>query len=207
MNFKNFTLSLASMAIAMVACQQAPSNSKATDPQPPSLGSNDTLSVKAAQQYVLNYIPNPVGGTFASPADEDLSEDGRKKKNKNTRCVWFKLSRLEALVAKIKAEGGDGVRFYLAAYNKNYVPDTLGVHIPDSVYWGHNTLLMVSTFDSTMSDGKHLHWDYYTNDKPELSKLRQGGIIISAVIENRGEMCPPPANCNDIGATLITAAQ
>jgi hypothetical protein len=42
------------------------------------------------------------------------------KKRPNTRSIWFSAERLQALLDKIKSEGGDGIRFYLATYDTSY---------------------------------------------------------------------------------------
>ncbi|QKJ30680.1 hypothetical protein HQ865_13255 [Mucilaginibacter mali] len=109
----------------------------------------------------------------------------------DTRCVWFSVKQLKALVDSIQSEGGDGVRFYMAAYDKELKPD---MKMINANYWDYATLVMVSTYAS-----QNLHIDYFSN-KPHNGK--KGGILM-AEPENQGELCPPPAKCNTIGATLL----
>lgn len=104
----------------------------------------------------------------------------------NSRSVWFPVEQLSTLVDKLEQEGGDGLRIYFAAYDSTYTQGQ--AHVPPPEYWGYNTVLLVSTRDS-VANGQHYHRDYYG----------------SAAIENFGSLCPPPKDCNDVGATLIPA--
>jgi hypothetical protein len=117
----------------------------------------------------------------------------------DTRCVWFPIKQLEKLVQKIKCEKGDGVRFYLAAYNVNSMP---GAEY-DNLYRDHTTLIMVSTFDSvdhpTPGSTRHRHFDYFGKNKNGIDV----GAILTTDPENRGEMCPPPNICAEEGALLF----
>ena len=160
---------------------------------------SDTVSVAVAKQYVNNYAKH-AGFVDSIYTEAQLN---KVKKLPNSRTIWFGIARLQAMVDKIKAEGGDGVRFYLATYDSVYNPNDKYGHIPDHKYWGHNTLVMVSTKDSLQ-----FHRDYYGNsiDPSSNSKSGSKGFILGVGInpENRGEMCPPPSNCATIGATLVT---
>ncbi|MHB8208158.1 hypothetical protein [Mucilaginibacter sp.] len=161
---------------------------------------SDTVSVTVAKTYVNNYAKH-AGFVDSIYTDAQLS---KVKKIPDSRTIWFGIDRLQAMVNKIKAEGGDGVRFYLATYDTVYSPNGQFSHIPDRKYWGHNTLVMVSTKDSLHK----FHRDYYGNniDVTSNSKSDSKGFIlgVGSTPENRGEMCPPPSNCATIGATLIT---
>lgn len=111
----------------------------------------------------------------------------------DTRSVWFSIGQLKALIDSIAAEKGDGVRFYLAAYDSLKKPDS---KVSDK-YLNYTTLVMVSTRPDS---AKRYHIDYYTSRKDKSGKK---GAIIMALPENQGELCPPPANCNAYGATLL----
>ncbi|WP_131538875.1 hypothetical protein [Pedobacter nototheniae] len=190
MSLKSTLITLAVAAIGLSACQNKPVDVAKDE----NLKDNiDTLSLKVAKTYVQNYAKR------AGTVDSNFMEAGfsKTKKLPDTRAVWFSIARLKALVKKIEAEGGDGIRFYYAAYDSTYNDKSQG-HQPPRPYWNHNTLIMISTKDSL----KKYHRDYY-NDKKVGSNGGVNGFIIGTTPENRGEMCPPPANCNDIGATLI----
>jgi hypothetical protein len=167
---------------------------------------SDTVSLTVAKQYVNNYAKH-AGFVDSIYTSAQLS---KVKKLPNSRTIWFGIDRLQAMVNKIKAEGGDGVRFYLATYDTVYNPNDKYGHIPERKYWGHTTLVMVSTKDSVSAkDTLHrFHRDYYGNNIDPTSNSKSGskGFIlgVGSTPENNGEMCPPPSNCATIGATLIT---
>lgn len=187
MNPKNLTIALAVLAtMSFYACTQKP-QSAATPPSPGIVLDPDTISVELAKQYVGNFAKNT--------RDSIPGETALDAKKPNSRCIWFSIDRLDSLVKKIKAEKGDGVRFYLAAYNKKYDPK--GLHVPAKDYWGYSTLIMVSTY---LDSVKGIHPDYYKGS-PYANGV--GGGIFTTTPENRGELCPPPATCKSIGATLF----
>ncbi|SEN89250.1 hypothetical protein SAMN05192574_104502 [Mucilaginibacter gossypiicola] len=112
----------------------------------------------------------------------------------DTRTVWFSKEQLKALINRIDSEKGDGIRFYLAAYDSVKKSDTKNIK---DAYMNYATLIMVSTrYDSL----NQVHADYYKNLKGADGK--NGGIIM-AIPENQGELCPPPATCAKSGATLL----
>jgi len=153
------------------------------------------LSYQTAKAYVKNYERH--AGIVDSMYTDETGI--RFKKKPDSRAIWFSLKRLQAIVQQISQEKGDGVRFYLASYDTVYAPGLKGIPIPPRQYWGYNTLVMVSTKDSL--NGR-FHRDYYTqggNGKGIRGFIRSVGEDP----ENRGEMCPPPSNCDAIGATLI----
>lgn len=206
MNIPVAIITVAMVAMTMTACQPKQSPSIPEDDHKAALGvellEKDTISVEFAKIYVKNYAPRagkiPVHSTF----DGDSSnEEQRGLLGSNTRCVWFSASKLRALVDQLESEGGDGIRFYLAAYDSTYNRyDSAHTHIPERDCWNRNTLIMVTTRDSS-ANGQVYHWDYYNNDpKGTINK----GRIVLASPENRGELCPPPSTCNGVGALLIT---
>jgi len=112
----------------------------------------------------------------------------------DTRTVWFSKEQLRELINRIDSEKGDGIRFYLAAYDSVKKPDTKKIN---DAYMNYATLIMVSTrYDSL----NQVHADYYKNLTGAGGK--NGGIIM-ATPENQGELCPPPATCAKSGATLL----
>ena len=187
-------LYLTGALLALSACQN-----QHADQAPPktSIFNYDSLSYEMAKNYVKNYEKH------AGNIDSTYTVNGvaRVKKTTNTRCIWFSAERLQQMLDKIKGEGGDGIRFYLATYDSIY-PQAIGGLTPPPEYWGRNTLVMVSTKDSTNKKDQIFHRDYYTSPKPKANKPATG-FILGGTPENRGEICPPPKNCNSIGATLI----
>jgi hypothetical protein len=80
--------------------------------------------------------------------------------------VWHSIEELEELIAKAKENGGDGIRFYFAAYPKDYSQQPL--------YAGRQTIVMVATKQKDTENGPA------NKDK---------GTEILAF--NSGAICPP----------------
>ncbi|SFW88666.1 hypothetical protein [Chitinophaga sancti] len=209
MNIPVAIITIAMVAMTMTACQSKQSPSIPEDDHKGVSTNNlldkDTISVEFAKMYVKNYASR-AGKIPVDPSDCDACDtesiDGRPHKmGSNTRTVWFSASRLKALVDQLEAEGGDGIRFYFASYDSTYNKyDSSHTHIPERPYWNRNTLVMVTTRDSTRNDSI-FHWDYFNNDPR--GTVGKGRIVLAAA-ENRGELCPPPATCKSVGALLIT---
>lgn len=172
---------LAAMLFAN-ACKPGPEKEK-TDPgnDNSSVILKDTLGPAVAKRLVRNFDRR----VYQHHQGELLASD--------TRCVWFSSRQLESLLKRIREEGGNGIRFYMATYDSTAKP---GFNIPDK-YRNFSTLVLVSTRDSITPKGDTLRWDYY-NRGPRL----RGGILTTEP-ENRGEICPPPSNCSADGATLL----
>nr|WP_067060926.1 hypothetical protein [Mucilaginibacter sp. L294] len=197
MQIKNPLLYVAVAALAFSACQNQHAD-LAQSPKPTLTFNYDSLSYAKAKSYVTNYEKH------AGKVDSTYAEKGVTvtKKKDNTRSIWFSAERLQALLDKIKSEGGDGIRFYLATYDTSYNTKIIGVVVPPREYWGYNTLVMVSTKDSTNEVKQKFHRDYFTS-KPAKSDKPTLGFIVGGPPENRGELCPPPIKCNATGALLI----
>jgi hypothetical protein len=161
------------------------------------------LDYETAKLYVNNYSDR--AGYVDSTAGISTEIDKRKKRPQ-TRCVWFSTARLKNMIDSIEHEGGDGIRFYLATYSDQYPVKELKKDqppAPEEPYWGHNTLLMVSTkLDSASAKSTMpIHKDYYISIPGSNSQGKLHGYM--AVPENRGQLCPPPSDCKGIGATLL----
>lgn len=143
-------------------------------------GPDFEIDSATAHLYVSDYTP------YAGVA---VTEAG--KKSPNTETVWLSLARLQYLVAKLDSEksayGTDGLRIYFARYPKND---------PDSIA-DRNTLVFISTKSAKNQNGDSIHLDYYTESK---SGVKKG---LGTPPENKGEICPPPAQCCTVGATLL----
>ena len=197
MTIKKTLLFITAAALAFSACQNQHAD-LASAPKPVVPFNYDSVSYERAKQYVKNYEKH------AGTVDSIYTEKGLsvKKKKPNSRSIWFSAERLQALLDKIKSEGGDGIRFYMATYDSVYNTKVIGGIIPPREYWGYNTLVMVSTKDSTNKVNEKFHRDYYTS-KPASANKPVLGFIVGGPPENRGELCPPPKDCASIGATLL----
>jgi len=160
------------------------------------------VPLKEAKAYVTNYSSK---AGFVDSTPEEITS-GKPKKKPDTRCIWFSKERLQAMLNQLENEKGNGIRFYLATYDKHYpdVQTKKSENHPPKEYWGYNTLLMVSTRPAKNEQGVAINKDYYIDlvkGTPQASK--PNGFIVGITPENRGEICPPPANCFDQGATLL----
>jgi hypothetical protein len=179
---------MAIAAIGFTACQTKTTETVGT----PTPLLKDKLTKEEAKEYVKLYETH--AGTVDSIRGGLIVD-----KKPNTRCIWFSAKQLEAMLATIKQEKGDGVRFYLATYKLKY--DVKDDKQPKKDYWGFNTLVMVSTEAITSKASKDtIHRDYYVE---RIGNSPARGFIVGTTPENRGEMCPPPRECTGTGATLI----
>ena len=104
--------------------------------------------------------------------------------------VWYSAEELEQFLEKIKMHGADGVRFYFAAYDKEYEEQPL--------YAGRQTLVMVATQAKAI--------DKAVIDKDIYISTDNGNSILAY---NSGKLCPPfckpPGGLdNDFGEIGIT---
>jgi len=86
--------------------------------------------------------------------------------------VWHSIEELEDLIAKAKEHGGDGIRFYFAAYPKDYSEQPL--------YAGRQTVVMVGTKRRETKKG--------ITDKDIYINNENGSEILAF---NSGRICPP----------------
>lgn len=183
---KNPLLLLVVVGLFFASCA-GKEEKKAENTELAAIDPNYVLTYEQAKRFVNNYERH---------AGIVESSKGEKQPLPNTRAIWFPADRLEKLAADIRAQGGDGVRFYLATYDKFGT----GKNAAIDAHLGYNTLVMVSTYP-TKKYGKEIHQDYYA-DKPGRNGAK--GFIIGNPPENRGEMCPPPKTCDSAGADLIS---
>lgn len=108
--------------------------------------------------------------------------------------VWFSLADIEDFLEKLKEHGGDGVRFYFGAYNKEYAEKPL--------YAGRQTIVMVATRQKQTLNGETNKDIYITTEKgtnilaynvgrpcpPFCGEGNDGGIDISIVDRSNGNM-------------------
>ena len=100
--------------------------------------------------------------------------------------VWYSAEELERFLEKIKMHGADGVRFYFAAYDKEYEEQPL--------YAGRQTIVMVATKQKESISG--------TTDKDIYINTEKGSNILAF---NVGRLCPPTCkNGDDFGGLGIT---
>ncbi|MGE7776066.1 hypothetical protein ACQKLP_15160 [Chitinophaga sp. NPDC101104] len=121
-----------------------------------------------------------------------------------SRSIWFSTDRIHALLCILKRDSMSGVRFYYARYAEDYPSSTeegsIG-HNPVKPYWGHNTLVLVTTRQDGRKHLDHVKVKDGGNGAPHV-----GAILTSPPPddpENNGELCPPPKNCYTKGAYFL----
>ena len=149
----------------------------------------DDITVPEAKAMVTSYNP----GTIPRPS----ASGGVMTPVSNTRCVWFDIKSMATLIGQIVKEHGSGVRIYLGTYSKGTTGYDSGGNAID--YSNLNTVVFVSTKDSIGIDNITYHSDYY---KPLAHSLYKNSFLVANPM-NKGELCPPPAGCNTIGAYLL----
>lgn len=188
MTIKHTLLLMAFAGFALTACQPKQASSPTAAVSATETPDSNEISLADAKKYVAQY------GMHAGKVDTIV--EGKPVELENTRAVFFDTTRIIKLLAKLRKEKGDGIRFYLARYDAKVGQNSTF----DPKYAGYNTLVLVSTKDSVNKQGQHFHRDSYTS---KTANGPGGGFIVGAGPENRGEMCPPPRDCPSIGATLI----
>lgn len=138
------------------------------------------------------YTEDPITGTSISTDSARIMVQAYLPETpilkKNTKCIWFSLSRIDSIYTYLHREKNagistDGIRIYFATYPKESEPGKPHVH------GFRNTIVIVSTKkDST--NGKKYHKDYFT-------KLKNGFPFVP---ENKGELTPPG---DEEGALLL----
>ena len=102
--------------------------------------------------------------------------------------VWFSLADVEGFLEQLKEHGGDGIRFYFGAYNKEYAEKPL--------YAGRQTIVMVATKQKQTLSGEE-NKDIYINT--------EDGTNILAY--NVGRPCPPfcqnSDDFDDLGISIV----
>ena len=102
--------------------------------------------------------------------------------------VWFSLEDIESFLEKLKNHGGDGIRFYFGAYDKEFAEKPL--------YAGRQTIVMVATRQKQTKSG--------TVDKDIYISTREGTGILAY---NVGRPCPPVCaggdGLDDLGISIV----
>jgi len=104
---------------------------------------------------------------------------------------WWSIEEIEDFLEKAKMYGGDGVKFYFGAYDKDYQEQ------PE--YAGRQTLVMVATKQKEGKNGTTVNKDIYVNEGNSSNILAYNAI----------RLCPPSCGINgdtdipDVGVTIV----
>ena len=111
--------------------------------------------------------------------------NSRRLGKEDSLSVWYSVEELEEFLMKVKSHGGEGVRIYFGAYDKDYTEKPL--------YAGRQTVVLVATKQKETVTGGVNKDLYITTEK---------GTSILAY--NVGALCPPWCNNKEgIGITIV----
>jgi hypothetical protein len=99
--------------------------------------------------------------------------------------VWYSVEELEEFLEKVKDHGGDGIKIYFGAYDKEYPEQPL--------YAGRQTVVLVATKVKETASGV-VNKDLYLGGETENTILAY----------NCGGLCPPFCQNDDFGGIGIT---
>lgn len=102
--------------------------------------------------------------------------------------VWYSVQELEEFLQKVKENGGDGIKMYFGAYDKQ--------HAPQPLYADRQTIVLVATKTKDTPNGE-VNKDLYVSSETENTILAY----------NAGALCPPLCKPEDdfggLGITII----
>jgi hypothetical protein len=126
-------------------------------------------AVKAVGKYVNTAEVDEVIRTYKK---ERWIHNTERIGKEDSLSGWYSLEEMEAFLAKAKAHGADGIRFYFGAYPASYQ------EVPE--YAGRQTFVMVGTKNSVTVKGS-FDKDIYVNTKTGTNILAYNSVKI----------CPP----------------
>ncbi len=117
-------------------------------------------------------------------------QNSKRLGKEDSLSVWYSVEELEEFLAKVKDHGGDGIKVYFGAYDKDYQKQPL--------YAGRQTVVLVATKEKETTNGV-VNKDLYIQSETETTILAY----------NMGNLCPPFCQTGDgdpgegIGITII----
>jgi hypothetical protein len=104
---------------------------------------------------------------------------------------WYSIEEMENFIVFAKSKGGDGIRFYFAAYPEDYTSK------PE--YSGRQTLAMIATRSKITESGEIANKDIYCSKNGRLK------ILSGTLPSNCPPYCNPPTEggMGDLGITII----
>lgn len=99
-------------------------------------------------------------------------QNSQRLGKEDSLSVWYSVEELQEYMELIKEHGGDGVRLYFGAYNKDFPEKPL--------YAGRQTVVLVATRQKETENGV-TNKDVYITSK-------EGNTILAY---NAGSLCPP----------------
>lgn len=134
---------------------------------------------------------NHVDTLIRTYKQERWAQNSERLGKEDSRSAWYSIEELEEFIAKVKDQGGNGVRFYFAAYSND--------HVEVPAFAGLQTFVMVASKAKRSLTGL-TNKDIYVNTEKGTTILAYGD----------GALCPPwycpgtdSDSWGDIGTTLI----
>jgi hypothetical protein len=129
---------------------------------------NEKKSVKVGKRVGTKHVDNVI----RNYKQERWVHNSRRLGKEDSLSVWYSIEELEEFMELIKLHGGDGIRMYYGAYDKDYAEKAL--------YAGRQTVVLVATKQKETETGA-TNKDIYI----------QNGNESDILAYNAGSLCPP----------------
>ena len=141
-------------------------------------------AVKAGKLVNTEHVDNVI----KNYKQERWVHNSKRLGKEDSLSVWYSVEELQEFMDLIKTHGGDGVKLYFGAYDKNYTETPL--------YAGRQTVVLVATKQKETIEGAANKDIYITTE--------DGNTILAY---NAGSLCPPWCTTTDdggdIGITIV----
>lgn len=141
-----------------------------------------TKSIKAGKLVNTEHVNNII----SNYKKERWAQNSRHIGKEDSLSVWYSVEELEEFLEKVKEHGGDGIKMYFGAYDKE--------HAPKPLYADRQTIVLVATKTKETAEGQ-VNKDLYISEKEHTTILAY----------NVGNICPPfcQQNGEGIGITIV----
>lgn len=141
-----------------------------------------TKSIKAGKLVNTEHVNNII----SNYKKERWVQNSRHIGKEDSLSVWYSVEELEEFLEKVKEYGGDGIKMYFGAYDKE--------HAPKPLYADRQTIVLVATKTKETAEGQ-VNKDLYISEEERTTILAY----------NVGNICPPfcQQNGEGIGITIV----
>lgn len=141
-----------------------------------------TKSIKAGKLVNTEHVNNII----SNYKKERWAQNSRHIGKEDSLSVWYSVEELEEFLEKVKEHGGDGIKMYFGAYDKE--------HAPKPLYADRQTIVLVATKTKETAEGQ-VNKDLYISEEERTTILAY----------NVGNICPPfcQQNGEGIGITIV----
>lgn len=141
-----------------------------------------TKSIKAGKLVNTEHVNNII----SNYKKERWVQNSRHIGKEDSLSVWYSVEELEEFLEKVREYGGDGIKMYFGAYDKE--------HAPKPLYADRQTIVLVATKTKETAEGQ-VNKDLYISEEERTTILAY----------NVGNICPPfcQQNGEGIGITIV----